>query len=179
MCWYSSIFKSKNARWNTDFFIFILVLVPRICETAKYALANSEAWLNIWLWEAQQIGSFPDTWRRKQSHIPKRIFMTRRRCMKCEKNKWLLQNITNHHQHPVRFLKILFIWSSGPKFVVSKVALWRAPPSSSPILVFHSITFHHCFVLIFIKMAVLPEGQTAKPGNFQKPTLFRKSGGTE
>ena len=29
------------------------------------------------------------------------------------------------------------------------------------------------------EMVALPEGQTAKPGNFQKPTLFRKLGGTE
>jgi hypothetical protein len=86
-------------------FFFILVAASRICETVKYALANREAWLHIWLWEAYQIGSFPDAWRRKQSHIPKPIFMRGRKYMKCENNRRLLRNITNHHQHPVRFLK--------------------------------------------------------------------------
>ena len=38
-----------------------------------------------------------------------------------------------------------------------------------------SVPFHHCSILVFIYTLLLPEGQRANTGTFQKPTSFCKS----
>lgn len=42
-----------------------------------------------------------------------------------------------------------------------------------------SITFHHCSILIFIYMLLLPEGQASKTGNTHKGMSFPKQGSSE